>query len=425
MSVKHSQVRTSVHGWIVWILSALFMFYKYALEVSPSIMTKTLMSTYHINAAELGNLTACYFYAYLIAQIPAGLLLDRYGPRKITTMAIVLCALGTLIFAKADTFLIAALGRFITGIGAAFAAVNCLKLISNWFPSKQFAFMAGLMMSVGMLGAVGGQSPLSAFINAVFWRQAIEIIGFVGLILAFIFFVVVRDTSPHRRQEKNIIDSKTSLWKSLKRILQNPQSWWLSLYSGFAFAPVMVFGGLWGVAFTEEAYGLSKNMSAQSISLIFIGFAVGAPIFGWFSDWLKTRKTVMYWGTTIALFSISIIVYLPSHSHYLLTLLLFLFGFSISSFLLCFTMIREITLAGMAATAIGFMNSFDALFGAFSDPLAGMILDLGWDGKFVAGARIFSVETYKMAFLMLPLYLIISLITLRFTKETFSSSPES
>lgn len=59
MSLKHSQVRTSVHGWIVWILSALFMFYKYALEVSPSIMNKTLMSTYHINAAELGNLTAC------------------------------------------------------------------------------------------------------------------------------------------------------------------------------------------------------------------------------------------------------------------------------------------------------------------------------------------------------------------------------
>lgn len=88
-------------------------------------------------------------------------------------------------------------------------------------------------------------------------------------------------------------------------------------------------------------------------------------------------------------------------------------------------MIREISLAGMAATAIGFMNSFDALFGAFSDPLAGMILDLGWDGKFVAGARIFSVEAYKMAFLILPLYLIISLIILRFTKETFPSSLES
>jgi MFS family permease len=408
----------SFHGWMIWFLSALFMFYKYALEVSPSVMTSTLMRTFEITGAELGSLAASYFYAYLILQIPAGLLLDKFGPRKTTTLAIALCALGGLIFAKAETLLIASIGRFLTGAGAAFAAVNCLKLIANWFPSRLFAFMAGLMMTVAMLGAVGGQAPLSAFIEAVDWRIAMEIIAFVGFALAIIFWIVVRDKSPDHAREKHIVPQQVSFLKSLRQVLKNRQSWWLSVYSGFAFAPVMVFGGLWGIAFTKDAFSLSHNISAQAVSLIFVGFAVGAPIFGWFSDWLGKRKVVMFWGTFVGLIAITTIVYLPNLSYLVLTFSLFLFGFSISSFLLCFTMIREITVPILAATAIGFMNAFDALFGAFSDPLTGKILDLSWDGKLVDGARVFSVYAYKAAFLTLPIYLIIALILLPKIKET-------
>ena len=408
-----------MHAWVIWLLSALFMFYKYALEVSPSVMTATLMSTFNISGAALGNLAACYFYAYLLLQIPAGLLLDKIGPRKVTTLAIALCAAGSLIFAQAESLLVAGIGRFVTGTGAAFAAVNCLKLIANWFPMKQFAFMAGLMMTVAMLGAVGGQAPLAAFIDAMNWRHAMEVIGIAGLVLAGIFWLVVRDLSPEHKKERHIISQSISFIDSLKRVLRNPQAWWLSVYSGFAFAPVMIFGGLWGVSFLSEAFEVSHNISAQSVSLIFIGFAAGAPFFGWFSDWLGRRKVVMFWGTLLALITISGVIYTPGLTRSSIMLLLFLFGFSISSFLLCFTMIREISLPILAATAIGFMNAFDALFGAFSDPLTGKFLDLGWDGKLVDGARVFSVSAYKAAFLTLPIYLLVSLLSLHRIKETF------
>jgi MFS family permease len=408
-----------IHAWVIWLLSALFMFYKYALEVSPSVMTSTLMKTFNISGTALGNLAACYFYAYLLLQIPAGLLLDKIGPRKVTTLAITLCAAGSILFARADSLLVASIGRFLTGAGAAFAAVNCLKLIANWFAPKQFAFMAGLMMTVAMLGAVGGQAPLSRFIEAMDWRYAMEFIGLAGLLLAALFWITVRDVSPTHKIERHIVSQKISLFESLKRVLKNRQAWWLSVYSGFAFAPVMIFGGLWGVSFTSEAFGLSSGMAAQSVSLIFIGFAVGAPVFGWFSDWLGRRVIVMFWGTLLSLFSITAVIYMPELSESLLTLLLFLFGFSISSFLLCFTMIREISLPILAATAIGFMNAFDALFGAFSDPLTGMFLDWGWDGKIVDGARVFSLSAYKAAFLTLPAYLLIALLSLAKIKETF------
>jgi MFS family permease len=416
------RLNNTIHAWVIWLLSALFMFYKYALEVSPSVMTSTLMSTFKISGTQLGNLAACYFYAYLLLQIPAGLLLDKIGPRKVTTLAIALCAAGSMIFARADTLLVAGLGRFLTGAGAAFAAVNCLKLIANWFPFKQFAFMAGLMMTVAMLGAVGGQAPLASFIEAMDWRYAMNIIGIAGLVLAAIFWIAVRDLSPEHKREKHIVAQRISFFDSLKKVLKNKQGWWLSIYSGFAFAPVMIFGGLWGVAFTSEAFKVNQNIAAQAVSLIFIGFAVGAPVFGWFSDWIGRRKIVMFWGTLLSLFSISAVIYMPELSHSSVTLLLFLFGFSISSFLLCFTMIREVSLPILAATAIGFMNAFDALFGAFSDPLTGKFLDMGWDGKLVDGARVFSVSAYKAAFLTLPAYLIISLLSLLKIKETYCKS---
>ncbi len=407
-----------MRAWTIWLLGAAYMFYKFAIEVSPSVMTGTLMKTFGIGGIELGNLAASYFYAYLLLQIPAGLLLDRFGPRKTTTIAISLCALGSCVFAWADTVFVAGVGRFLTGAGAAFAAVNCLKLIANWFPFRHFAFMAGLMMTMAMLGAVGGQAPLAAFIQKMDWRRAMEIIGIAGFILAGLFWLIVRDKSPDHERERHIVSTKISLMESIKRVFKNPQAWWLSVYSGFAFAPVMVFGGLWGVSFISEAFKLTQNLSAQMVSLIFIGFAIGAPVFGLFSDFIGQRRIVMLWGTIVALFSITAVIYVPGISSYALAFCLLLFGFSISSFLLCFTMIREISLPILAATAIGFMNAFDALLGALTDPLTGKFLDLTWDGTMVDGARVFSVTAYKAAFITLPACLLISIVSLFKIKET-------
>lgn len=407
-------------AWVIWLLSALFMFYKYAIEVSPSVMTSHLMAEFGIDGAQLGNLAACYFYAYLLMQIPAGILVDRFGPRKVTTIAIAVCGLGMILFASSANLFLAQLGRFAAGLGAAFAALNCLKLTGNWFPSNRFALMAGLMMTLGMLGAVGGQAPLSAFINALGWRDALFAIGWIGLALAALFFLVVRDKSKYH-VDIDLTPKDTSIWQSCKAVFTSKQSWLLSVYSGLAFAPITVFGGLWGVPFISEAFALSKIQAANVVSLLFIGFAFGAPFWGWLSDYVGNRKKVMYVGTIFATIAFSIILYAPISVWFLSTLMVF-FGFFISSFLVCFTMIREINAPVVAATAIGFMNSFDAFLGAISDPITGMFLDMGWQGKVVDGARVFSVTTYKWALTTVPVYLAVGVVLLFFIKETHCKS---
>ena len=403
-------------AWMIWLLSALFMSYKYAIEVSPSVMTGDLMREFSLSATQMGNLAACYFYAYLIIQIPAGLLIDRWGPRRVTTVAMIFCAIGTYIFSVSETLPIACFGRFLTGVGASFAAINCLKLVANWFPTNRFAFMTGLMMTVGMLGAVGGQAPLSSFISHLGWRDAMSVLAFGGIALAALFVWIVRDESPDQPMTINAV--QTPVFKNLKSIVRNPQAWFLALYSGLAFAPVSAFGGLWGVPFLSQSFGFSTDVAARGSSLIFLGFALGAPLFGWLSDRIGQRQNVMFLGTIIATICLTVILYLPLPAPMVFSIL-FIFGFSISSFLLCFTMIKEIHSVALAATSVGFMNSFDAFFGAFSDPLTGKILDHCWTGELVDGIRIFSLSAFHYALFILIVYLGLSLVFLRKIRETY------
>lgn len=403
------------HAWVIWILSASYMFYKYVIEVSPSVMTQSLMGTFHLDGSALGNLAASYYYAYLLMQIPVGLLIDRYGPRKMTTGAILLCGIGTLIFSQADVVLAAGIGRFIVGIGAAFAAVNCMKLTANWFPHNRFAFMTGLMMTVGMLGAWGGISPLSQFVSFMGWRSALFQIGVIGIFLAILFMLIVRD-NPKKVAEKK--ERSFSPLVALLRIIKKPQCWYISIYSGLAFAPVTAFGGLWGVTFIEEAYQISKANAGHITSLIFLGFALGAPLAGILSDKIGKRKPLMFWGVLFATILLSAVIYVPFLPLTILALFMFLLGVMLSPFLICFTVIRELTSKMVAATAIGFMNALDALFGAIADPVTGLILDIVWDGKIKNGAHTFSVHDFQIGLGILPIFLLASLVFLFFTEET-------
>lgn len=403
---------------IIWFLSCSFYLYKYFLEVSPSVMGNELMRKFKITGAQLGNLTAFYFYAYLIMQIPMGSLVDRFGARLVTTISISMCALGTFLLAKSESLYLAELGRFITGAGAAVSSISCMKLIALWFNSERFALMTGLMLTFGMIGAIIGQAPLSEIINILGWKNTLFLTAFLGFLLAIIFWVIVRDKKDDFLPLTALSLKNLSLKYQLLLILKNPQVWLLSIYSGFTFAPVAVFGGLWGVPYLEAIYGMERTAAAEAISFIFFGFSIGCPFFGWLSDYIGSRLKVIKYGTLAALLTLILALYGYFPSPYWLYLVLFAFGFFIGTFLLCFSMVREINPVMFAATALSFMNAFDALLGAVSDPLIGYFLDKNWDGKIDNGVRIFSSVNYHYALSILLLYLIIALLLLPFIKET-------
>ena len=113
-----------------------------------------------VGAAVLGNLSAFYFYAYASLQIPVGMAVDRWGPRRVLTAAAAFCALGSLCFALSDTLGFLYLGRLMIGVGAAFGFVGALTLAGRWFAPQLFALVSGLTMMFGMSGGILGQAPL-------------------------------------------------------------------------------------------------------------------------------------------------------------------------------------------------------------------------------------------------------------------------
>ena len=416
MNQQKSTFWTVYYPWIVWLIASGFFFYKYLVQVSPSVMTQDLMRTFDVNGAGLGHLSAFYFYAYLCMQIPVGMMLDKYSPRLLTTAAILVCSLSTILFSQTNTLMWACVSRALMGAGAAFAAVSCFKLAAVWFSPKRFALVSGLFMTAAMLGAVGGQMPLSILVQAVGWRAALVVVGVIGMVLGLIYVAVVRD----KPQIKPVLAhaSHPPIAPSLASILKNKQAWLLSLYSGLAFAPVSVFGGLWGVPFLEIAHDLSQTDAALAASSIFIGFGLGAPLLGWCSDYMGRRKPILWMGTTLALCCLTIVLYGSSLPLIVIMILLCGFGFGASGFFTSFAMIRELFPVMLVATVLGIMNTFDSVCEALYEPFVGALLDMTWSGETLHGIHQFSLESYHVALLVLPLSLVAALGMLMFIKET-------
>ena len=316
---------------LVICLAAAFLFYKYVLQIYPSIITVQLMQQFHLTGAGLGGLAATFYYTYMITQLFVGFLLDRYSTRWLTSLAIFTCALGVLLFSQSQTLLWAGISRGLMGVGVAFATVSYMKLAAVWFPPKQYAFVSGLLATAAMSGAVFGQAPLAWLISLFGWQCCLSIVGIAGFGLSFLFCSIVRD-DPGYLQQKSPQSSLS--FKEMMQVFKSKQNWLLTLYGGLAFAPVAVFGGLWGNPFLEMAYQLSKTQAASMVSLVFIGLGLGSPLLGLLSDRLNNRRHVMLVSTLVSCIAITLVLYCHPLSTGFLSTLLFIFGFGLGAFML-------------------------------------------------------------------------------------------
>ena len=379
-------------------------------------MSHELMRQFNINGAGIGSLSATFFYTYTIMQIFTGVLIDKFGVRFLTGLSILVGALGAYIFSKADSLLVATLARGMMGFGIAFATVTYLKMTVLWFKPQQKAFVGGLLATAVMLGAVFGEAPLSILLEHTNWRFVLEFCSVLGLIIALLFMLFVREHSYQKRSIKNEASHKNS-WIEYKKVFQNKQNWLLTAYSGLAFAPLSVLGGLWGPPFLQESYHLSRTESSGLISLIFIGLGIGSPLWGLLSDKLNNRLKVMKFALILSLVTILIVCYSTLLPIWMIGFLLFLFGFGVGAFMLGFTLGTEINNIALAATVVSLINTGDSILESFTEPFLGKLLDLGWTGQMRDGARYFTIQNFHFALIPLPIYLILAFIFLHFIKE--------
>lgn len=414
---KFSDFLRAIHPIAVITLCAAFLFYKYVLQIYPSIITHELMREFSLTGAGLGNLAATFYYSYLITQLFVGVLLDKYSNRWLTSAAILCCAVGVYFFASTQTLLGAELFRALTGMGVAFATVAYMKLAAVWFKPKYYAFFSGLLITAAMAGAFFGEASLSLLVGEVGWRHCLEMLGIAGFIFAILFATVVRDRPREQSLDAMHVATTNITWKQITEVLKNKQNWLLTFYAGMTFAPAVVFGGLWGNPFLQEAYHLNKAQAGVFVSIIFLGLAIGSPLLGALSNKLGSRRNLLVFCNLISTIAVLAVIYWQGMPAWLLSTSLFIFGFGIGGFMIGFALAKERNTLLLTATVMAMVNTSDALFDGATEPLIGKFLDLAWSGKMLNGVRYFSLPDYHIALSVLPVYLIIAAVLLRWVRE--------
>jgi MFS family permease len=412
---------TKVQGykpWLVWGLGCLFYFYECLLQVSPSVMSNELMRDLGVTSHMLGVLSGVYFYFYAGMQLPCGLMTDYFGPRRLLTIATTICAVSTISFGLTEHFLMACIARLMIGLGSAFAVVGTLKLASNWFPANRFAFLTGMMVTLGMLGAIFGEAPLAIMVDRFGWRHSMIIMGCIGLVIAVLIFALTSDHATHAPSAANDPKEEGSLGQRMLVLVRNKQLWLVAVYGGLMYTATPVICGLWGVPFLIQAVQLPKAVAANYISLVFFGWAIAGPLWGIISNRIGKRKPPMIIGCFGALITSTLFILYPIHSHLVMQLLLFFFGLFSAGFLPAFALAKELCDQNYVATALSFMNMMNMVGIALVQPAVGFVLDHLWTGHMQDGVRIYPISAYHTALAILPIGIFVALLLLPMLKET-------
>jgi len=395
MKENHKTLR-----WVVWGLAISFYFYEFFLRITPGLIVDQLMKTFQIDAALVGALSAGYLYVYAPMQIPVGLLMDRYGPRRLLTFGSLMCGWGSIVFGMAFDFDMAFLGRVMMGLGSSFAFVGMVYVSSHYFSGKKLTVLVGIANSFGMMGALWGEDTLGYFIDRYNWQSLSVVMGWFGIILAvgiWVFCVSSPPSSSRRPEYKS--GTFGQVWSNLYLVCKNPQTWINAFIASAIYATTTAFAGLWGINFVKEAYGYSEEIAAISVSMIYLGWMVGGPVFGYLANRRFTMRVIL--GVTSLFGGICLLptIYVLTLNYYVLCTLFFLVGFFSSSQLLNFSYSIFINSKLAKGTAIAFTNFLVMLIGSILQPFVGYLLDYHTVGGL--GAHV-SVNDYQFAFFCFP-----------------------
>lgn len=270
---------------MVWVIASVFYAYQYLLRVMPSIMIGDIMQQFSIDAGTFGQFSGVYYLGYSLLHLPIGILLDRYGPRKVMSGCILLTVAGLLPIIFAENWIYPIAGRFLIGIGSSAAILGTFKIIRMTFSEKHFTRMLSLSVMIGLIGAIYGGGPVSYMSEMLGYQAVVKIMAAMGVLLAAITYVVVPEMES---------TNKTTVIADIKEVLGNSKVVLSCMFAGMMVGPLEGFADVWGAGFLKQVYGFSPTMAASLPSMIFIGMCFGAPVLS-----LVAEKTGNYLGTII------------------------------------------------------------------------------------------------------------------------------
>jgi len=256
-----------------------FLFRTINASISPA-----LTSEFGLDAAKSGLLASVYFLVFAGAQLPIVVLLDRYGPRRVHSVLLVIAVGGATLFGNAQGFAELLLGRAMIGLGVAAALMAGLKAIVIWFPKERIALVNGCMIMLGSLGAVTATVPSDWLLNCIGWRSLFEILTIATLATAGLIYLAVpeRDTHPKRTTTSGKL-------VSLRSIFSDPRFLRLAPLSATCIGTSWALQSLWAASWLADVEGFDRQSLVNQLFTMAIGISLGALVLGTMADRLRKR----------------------------------------------------------------------------------------------------------------------------------------
>ncbi|MEO7422507.1 MAG: MFS transporter, partial [Ornithinibacter sp.] len=309
-----SQLRRQVHNigrrraWAIWAVAlsvyVLAVFHRTSLGVAGLLAAER----FHITAAQLATFTVVQLSVYAAMQIPVGVLLDRFGSKKLMVIGLVMMTVGQMWFAFAGSFGVGIAARVLLGAGDAMVFTSLLRLVAVWFRVKQAPFVTQLTGMVGQLGAVAAATPLATALATWGWTRSFATAASIGVVLSVALLVVVKD-SPYSGEAVERIKIR-ALARTLAEVWGNPGTrlgMWVHFSSQFG---ATVFTMLWGYPFLVSGEGLEPGVAANLLIGMTVTAMAAGPAVATFTSRVPFRRSQLVIGIVVAIMIVWAVVLL-------------------------------------------------------------------------------------------------------------------
>ena len=407
----------------IWSLSILFFFFEFFLRVFLGTIATNIIQDLQITAQKFSIICASYYVIYALMQMPVGFLVDKFGVRKLLSLAAFVCSFGVIWFGFSHSFFTAAFSRMVIGFGSSFAFVSMLVIALNWFDKKYFGFLSGFAQLLGSVGPLLAGAPLAILLKKTNgdWRIIQLWLGLFGIILGLLIALFVRNKPKGEASKLIYLDIKNTFFEKMKIIFQNSQAWWIVIYSGLVYVGLPLLAAYWGTSFLESK-GFAKTHASFIISILWLGYALGCPLIGKISDKIKRRKSFLIISSFLGTIVSFLLIFFSINNYFALVILSFLLGFSSTSSSLTFALMAENTPQKVHGSAMGLNNGIIMMFSAIIPSFSSMLIGHSLKTHGRVFAQIKHID-FISGLSLIPIAFFISLIiAIFFIKETYCRS---
>lgn len=382
----------------------------------PTVLVDYMTADFAFTPQNIGYVSAATMFSYGFMQLPAGILADAYGPRKILIIFTLIAGLATLGFVFSQTQWQVIVSRFFIGVGVSLSVIS-ITMLSLWFPPQNFARANSILCGISEFGPVLAATPLLFVTQLLTWRGAMGLMAVIILGLTLCWFFFIPEISPYQIPKKEKATFK-SVFGGLLTVIKNKHFWPLCLWQMVATGSIYMMINLWFIEYMQNtsSYGamqLSSVISIGGACLIFIQFSVG-----FLSDMVfRSRKKVLILITVIYFIPCAMFVFAAGHLNYFMFVILgIMFMCGVSGSNICNTMVKEICPKELTGTALGLFNMFYPLWTSLTQILFGRIL------TYTNQAGYDTISSYRMACGLVLFSAVLALIFSFVTKDTYALS---